>query len=255
MYKGFLVTCMILSVACSAQTAKKPTPSAASHSSGRPLPLERLLGVACDTSAWELAFAFGERDKKDEPKKGEDTVSDLTKSVSEKATPDWGQWLIAEHGLLMRNQSALSRFLGRSTMPLLYTSLPMRFAEKDGSLVLLETCVASDNVYNTLRLSAKERAAKEIDATVLKAMKEFRNLSLPEVKSFGVVAEYGTRDFSEHDSRPKPEMVTLIASVSNCRKLDQLEITEEDFVALSDVYILENAFGEVRKVKISLGQH
>ena len=131
----------------------------------------------------------------------------------------------------------------------------MRFASKDNGLVLVEASVGSDNVYNTLRLETKERAAKEIVATILPAIKQFRGINVPDVKSFGVVAIYGTKDFSAPDSTPRPEVVALVASVENCRKLDQAEITEEDFVASSDIYLVDKDSADARKVKISLDAH
>ena len=95
---------------------------------------------------------------------------------------------VAEHTLVVRNQTVLSRFLRQITEPLLYTTgqSPVRFASKDNGLVLVEASVGSDNIYNTLRLETKERAAKEIVATILPAIKQFRGISVPDVKSFGV---------------------------------------------------------------------
>ena len=164
--------------------------------------------------------------------------------------------LVAEHTLVARNQTVLSRFLRQITEPLLYTGeSPVRFASKDNGLVLVEASVGSDNEYNTLRLETKERAAKEIVATILPAIKQFRGINVPGVKSFGVVAIYGTKDFSAPDSTPEPEVVALVASVENCRKLDEAEITEEDFVASSDIYLVDKDSADARKVKISLDAH
>jgi hypothetical protein len=256
MKKPFLVLCLAISVACAGQAAKKPSQSSASQTAAKPLPIATLVEVsASDKSSWSLAFAFSTRDEKDKPKSGDDAATDFGAYVAEKPESDWGPMIVAEHTLVVRDQTVLSRFLRQITKPLLYSMIPVRFASKDNGLVLVEASVGSDNVYNTLRLETKERAAKEIVATILPAIKQFRGINVPDVKSFGVVAIYGTKDFSAPDSIPEPEVVALVASVENCRKLDEAEITEEDFVASSDIYLVDKDSADARKVKISLDAH
>lgn len=252
---SLLVLGLTLSLACAGQAVNKPTPNHASQSAPKPMPIAELVEVSAYKNSWDLAFAFNSVEEKDKPKSGDTAASDLSTYVAEKPGPDWGPKLTAEHVLIVRNQAVLIRFLKQVTKPLLYLDLAVRFASKDNDLVLVETSVGSNNIYNTLRLETKQRAAKEIEATVLPAIKQFRGINVPGVKSFGVVAVYGTKDFSAPDSTPKPEAVALVASVENCRKLDEAEITEEDFVASADIYLVDKDSFDARKVKISLDSH
>lgn len=253
---SLLVLGLTLSLACEGQGVKNQSPSRASQPAPKPMPIAELVEVAAvNKTDWSLAFAYESVEEKDKPKGGETAASDLSAYAAEKPGPDWGPKLTAEHTLIVRNQAVLTRFLRQVTKPLIYTQVPVRFASKEGGLVVVETSVGSHNIYNTLRLETKERAAKEIVATVLPAIKQFRGINVPEVRGFGVVVIYGTRDFSAPDSTPEPEAVALVASVENCRKLDQSEITEEDFVAASDIYLVDKDSFDARKVKISLDSH
>jgi hypothetical protein len=209
-----------------------------------------------DRTDWDLAFAYEEKEEKYKPKTGEEAAADLDKYVDERPGADVGVNWVAEHTLLTKYRDTLESLVKVSLRPLLYTVYPVRFASHDGDLTLLLASLGSVNVYNTLRLEAKERAGKELAETVLPELRQFQIVKCPACKYFGVISVYGTKDFSESGSTPKPELVALVASVENCRKLADAEMTEEDFVAASDVYIVDRdeVTDQVRKVKVSLGK-
>jgi hypothetical protein len=228
-------------------------------------PVAKVIEVeAFSLDNWNLAFSSRNPDLPTEmrtrlqkyiPKNGEEAMADLDKYIDEKPGADWGTNLVAEHTMISKNQSSFEALVKVSLKPLLYTESPIRLASHDGSLTLILSSMGSENIYNTLRLEAKERAGKEIQETVLPEIKQFQVINIPAIKYFGVIDIYGTKDFSEPDSTPKPELVALVASVQNCRKLANAEMTEEDFVAASDVYIVGKiAIDQVRKVKVSLGK-
>jgi dTDP-glucose pyrophosphorylase len=112
----------------------------------------------------------------------------------------------------------------------------------------------STTVYNTLRLDAKQRAIKEIQETVLPAMKRFAVavVNSADIKNFGVVVAYGSRDFSDELST-KAEVVALVASAERCKKLADAELTEEEFVDAADVYVMDrDSINDLRKIKASI---
>lgn len=241
----------MLSLMSSEQSISRTKPTVAKQEVAKPLPvLEILQDAPSSQTLWDLASSSEQKDQY-KPKTGDEAAEDIEKYTQEKLGTKSLPELIAEQRLMEKYRSELEALLKASSVPLLYNELPVRFASRDGELTLLLTTVASDNVYNTLRLETKERAAKEIQDTVLPELKQFRIVRSPAIKNFGVIVVYGTRDFSDSDSSPRPETVALIASAANCQKLEEAEITEEDFVASSDIYIVGQTLA-VRKVKLSL---
>jgi hypothetical protein len=255
MNRTLVVFCMFMALVSSGQSAQRPRSKTRAVPSLNLWPVASVIEIqAFSRNNWSLAFAYGKKEY--QPKTGEDAATDLDKYINERPGTDWGAKLVAEHTLISKHRSTLESLVKLSLNPLLYTSVPVRLASHDGSLTLLLTSIGSKNIYNILRLKAKERAGEEIQKTVLPEIKQFQVVNSPTIKYFGVLAVYGTKDFSEPDSTPEPELVALIASAVNCRKLANAEITEEDFVATSDVYLVDRdeADDQVRKIKVSLGE-
>ncbi len=70
----------------------------------------------------------------------------------------------------------------------LKSAIPVRFALKDNSLTLLITGIASEYTYNTLRTTAKSRAAKAIESMILPSLKNFDEVFFSsDIKYKGVV--------------------------------------------------------------------
>ena len=245
---------LILSLSSGTQTVRERQPKSEAHAPIKLFPVAKVIEVeAASRTRWSLAFAYDDKEGKYKHS-GEDAVGDLEKYINEKPGPDWSPGLVAEHVLITKDRTDLEALVRASLKPLLYAQTPVRLASSDGGLTLLLTSLGSENVYNTLRLEAKERAAKEIQKTVLTAIKQFRVITSPGIKNFGVMVVYGTKDFSSPDSAPEAEAVALVAAAATCQKLADAEITEEEFVASSDVYIVDrdDITNQVRKVKISL---
>ncbi len=245
--------CLIILPALCAQTSRtRPAPPVAAV---QPLTVVEMIGVeSSNRTEWYLAFNSDNPSYR--PKTAEQGAADFEKFVTSKPDPPLPPKLAYEFAVLARNKAELSRLASVTLGRLIYIQDPVRLATKDGELTLFITSIGSDHVYNTLRLDTRQRAAKEIQASILPELKQFRSLSVPSIKNYGVIAIYGTKDFSQEDSSPRPELVALVASASNCRKLADATITEEDLVAASDVYVVDedDVLGDVRKVKVVIGQ-
>jgi hypothetical protein len=205
---------------------------------------------------WDLAFHYYDEDN---PPKGADrATADIAKAIDEwrtaraalKATP---QGVIFERDLIERYRADIMRLL-KVSGPLLYTGLPIHFALKNNELTLILASKGSTNVYNTLRLDAKQRAIKELQETVLPAMKRFAVVNSTDIKNFGVLVAYGSKDYSDDGVlSTKPEVVALVASAERCRKLAAAELTEEEFVDAADVYVIDrDTISDLRKIKVSI---
>jgi hypothetical protein len=248
-----------LTLASAAQNAKKPQSKSdiASAPVAVPpavLPLVTVIEVeAFNRANWYL-MKSGNKDY--HAKSGSEAAVELENWAKTPLGHDTPAKLIEEHRLISKNLPYLKGLAQRSVNPLIYTEVPIRLASKDGALVAIISSVASRNVYNTLRLDAKERAAKEITDSILPEIRYLAASLSPDYRYYGVIGIYGTKDLSKEDDEAKGELVALVASAGSCRKLANAEMTEEDFVAVSDVYIVDrdDLAASVRKVKITLGK-
>src|ERR1019366_4927248 len=199
---------------------------------------------------WELA---GSEPEKYHAKTQVEAVADLNAFIGKTVTRDERRGYMAEHALFVKYRQSLTELVSLSPRPLFYLETHIRFALKDNSVTLLLTTLGSNSVYNTLRLDAKQRAAKEIEKTLLTAMKSFEFVKAAGIENFGVLGVYGSKDFSESDESPKAEVVALVARIDRCMKLAHAQLSEEEFVDTADVYLVDrDMIGGLRKVKISL---
>jgi hypothetical protein len=207
---------------------------------------------------WSLTVQYH---KEGYPPKGADVATaDIDKIIDlrrkARAAKENRPDIIDEWDLIEKYREDIAGLLSVSG-PLLYTGLPVGFALKDNELTLILESLGSTNVYNTLRLDAKQRAAKEIQDTVLPAIKRFAVVKSTDIKNFGVVVVYGSKDFSDESDvlNTKAEIVALVASSERCKKLAAAELTEEEFVDTADVYIIDrDTIKDVRKIKASIGE-
>lgn len=207
-------------------------------------------------TSWDLTFHF--HDPKYPPKDTDRATADIGEIVklrrASRAAKETRPGIVDEWDLVEKYQADIIRLVSVSG-PLLYSLLPVHFALKDSNLTLILASIGSDNVYNTLRLDAKQRATKEVQETALPAIKRFAVVGSKDIKNFGVMVAYGSKDFSD-ESSTKAEIVALVASSGACRKLADAELTEEDFVDMADVYLMDReTLDDVRKIKVSISDN
>jgi hypothetical protein len=133
--------------------------------------------------------------------------------------------------------------------------LPVRFAQRDGGVTLVVLGVSSENNYNILRTTARSRAAKEIQSTVLSLLGRFKRFfSGGDIKYFAVQVIYGSENFSdENHISQKAEAVTLVVSAVKYLEFAAYKITEEQLIRASDIYLSDrDDLGGIKKVEITL---
>lgn len=137
------------------------------------------------------------------------------------------------------------------------SSLPIYFGLfKDSALSLLFSGVVSDNVYNTLRLTAKERAAKVIATYILPALRIVaEDFNTKEIKYFGFSCVYGSKDFgNDEPNGTKAEFISFLAPSDLVRKYNSSDITESELVNAADIYISDRdmQLREIKKIRIAI---
>jgi hypothetical protein len=184
------------------------------------------------------------------------------KSASQART-DFESWLKQNKGgqcypSISKYAPALTSLLDglRSSVGFLYAEddMPFKICAKEKSEGLILSAVASDQIYNTLRLDPRQRGAKEFESTAIPILLKMRTALLQtQAQFYGVVVVYGARDFSRDELgglAVQPEVLAVVTDRENGRSLDEGKITEDEFADKSDIYL--RVEGASRLVKVRL---
>ncbi|MBU0711731.1 hypothetical protein KJ762_09165 [bacterium] len=195
---------------------------------------------------WLLSIRWAPAE--DRPKKKEDVLKDMSSLNQYKPVKDERNEQIAEYELISKYQNEIKKLfdhfglIGLNLGLFLYhdKELPIRLANIDGKICLLITKVATDNVYNTLRTTAKSRAAKVLTSSILPSLQYFYNsFKDTDIAYYGMIFSYGSKDFLDKSVALNlmAEALCLIISKDNCRKFVNGEITETNLLDSSYIYI------------------
>ncbi len=206
-------------------------------------PLMKVLEISAFTGLiWQLAYEYSDSEQK--PKMKEEVINDIKNWLMKKPDKDER---IAEYILAKKYENNIINLfnefspIGSQFGGFLYlkSDIPVRFASKDSGITLLVTGIASENTYNTLRSTAKQRAAKVISSMILPSIDKIVKIFInTEVKFIGMVVTYGSKDFSD-DSKALnliAETVALVSPIEACKNFIEGKITEDELLNESDVY-------------------
>jgi hypothetical protein len=237
------------------QAGKQPTPLQ---------PLMSVLNVEASFAdlKWNLAIGYGEPENK--PKLYEEFNEDFDDWLQRKPQVDERKGQIAEYNLAFKYKENIKKvfenfgLIGSELGMFLYSEneIPIRFAQIENELVFLVTRVGSNKVYNTLRSTSKNRAAKIISSNILPELKAFYDsFKNTDIKYYGMIVAYGGKDFLNKSTalNLKTEVVAFIVSSENCKKFSEGIITEDELVDLSDIYLKDrDMVTDIKKIKVAL---
>jgi hypothetical protein len=138
---------------------------------------------------------------------------------------------------------------------LLYSNeeTPFRFLIYDGQKLLLVSSIVSTQIYNSLRLNDRARAAKELHSTAIPALREiYQALAGTDLKYYGVIVVYGVKDFSDEGIfATHTEVIAIISNSAVIGSLADGKTTEEEMADKSSIY-LESADPGSQLVKVKV---
>ena len=217
-----------------------------------------------DKGQWTLYAANKAREYA--PKKAETIIAVIDTFLLKPPTENKSKGQINEFGLIKKYRNNIDNIF--KELELIssdqygsffcsgFTNLPVHFAVYgDTALSLIVSGVFIDNIYNTLRMTERQRAAKVITTYILPNFKSFtKSFQGKEIKYFGMICVYGTKDFSDDGSfATKPETVAFISPVKFIRRYVAGDLTEEDMINFADIFISGREMGfEYKKIKITL---
>ena len=210
---------------------------------------------------WELSIGMS---SKDFPYKTKiNLANDLDQWIQD--VPDSNEIIgqIVEYQFIKENQDVLKSlftgfgFIGNSRGMFVYRDggIPIRVAEFSGKPCLLITDVATDKVYNTLRTTIKSRASDILNSCMLPELEYLnRGLKDMEIEHFGIIVSYGSKNFlDEYDLSLKGEALCLIVSKDECSKFVDGEITDNELLDNSHIFISDRdmMFG-FKKINVTI---
>ena len=114
--------------------------------------------------------------------------------------------------------------------------------------------IASTDIYNTLRLTSRQRASKIITSRIIPSLKSLKPILNKEFDYIGLGVVFGSKDFSDKSTLAlKQDYVFFIAPKSKIIDFNNNKITEDELIQSADVYISDREMSyDVKKVKITL---
>ena len=222
------------------------------------------LSFLTDELYWSLYMEYS--DKKYSATKADDIMSYVDSYLSVTPTINKKQGQIKEFGLITKYRNDIDsifkgmRLFGSDQIgEFLFnkeTSLPLRFVlYGDTALSFIVTGVSIDKVYNTIKLTGRQRATKVLTTYILPSLKSFvKSFSSKEIRFFGMTCVYGSKDFTDDSPlSTKPEFVAFIAPAKLIRQYVTNDITEDELINGADVFVSDrDMVSDMKKIKITL---
>jgi hypothetical protein len=216
-----------------------------------------------DRTIWTLYAQFNKIEYT--PVKAEDVIKDIDNYLLKDSTSKTNKGKLSEFNLTKkyRNQidttfQGLGLFGSDQLGAFIYLkeSLPIHFAMMgDTALTFIISGVFIDNVYNTLKLTSRQRATKVITTYILPSLKAFiRSNYGKDIKYFGITCVYGSKNFADDGVlNTKPEYVAFIAPVKLIKQYVKGDLTEDELINSADIYLCDrDMVAEFKKIKITL---
>ncbi len=213
---------------------------------------------------WEVTIAGRTTDEVPLPKSSEEILKDFEKWLQKKPEKSIDKEEISKYNLALKYKDNIKKvfdklgLIGNETGKFLNdkNDIPIYFTEMNNNIVFFVTRVGSDKVFNTLRTSSKNRAAKIIQSMILPVMKSFQDsFKGSNIKYYGIIIGYGSKDFSDESDalNLRPEVLAFIVSSENCRKFSEGIITEDQLIDSADIYLSDRDMRhQIKKIKVTL---
>jgi hypothetical protein len=128
----------------------------------------------------------------------------------------------------------------------------VRFAEKNGEPVLVIGQFGSETVYNTRRLTEKQRVGKVVKEQVFQNLRALADCCKDTgAKHLAMISGYGYRDFGEEYASTEVEILGFVASLEDCHKFLDQDITQEEFLRRSEI-LIDTLGAPLKRIELTL---
>ena len=214
------------------------------------------IAVMSDKTTWSLGVNY----KKESyvPIKSEDVKIFIDSFIVAPKSNECDKFYIKKYKKEIDTLFTNMKFLGDSYCTFLgvkNVEVPIKISNYNiTSKLFLIKGIASTDIYNTLRLTSRQRASKIITTRIIPSLKSLKPILNKEFDYVGLGVVFGSKDFSDKSSlAQKEDYVFFIAPKSKIIDFNNNKITEDELIQSADVYISDGEMSfDVKKVKISL---
>jgi hypothetical protein len=198
---------------------------------------DKLASLALHTTKWSLCVRFQDKER---PLLSPSHVAEQVLSTKpENDAPDDAQFIAEHRTALAAFFNSLSLVSNEKVSFLFDTEPPLHVSTRDGRLCLIIDNFASTTIYNTLRLTNKQRAAKVLDTFVLPILHKLdKSLYESDIPCYCIVYFYGSKDFTyESATAITPEVLMLIVNRDDCHEFARGTLSQEKLLSRSELFI------------------
>ena len=145
------------------------------------------------------------------------------------------------------------KYIGKDDAKYASNVNPVSILSNDEGRTFFIQSIFIDDIFNTVKLSARQRAAKVISTYLINCLKESSSIiSDKSISFFAAGAAYGCKDLLTDNSRIEGEYVYIISSRIMIEKYSLGSISEDDLINQASIFLREKDNFGLKKVKISL---
>ncbi len=213
-----------------------------------------------DKTLWDLYGNY--HDQKNAPTKAENVLGDIDKYLTNNKPGFYSEYdLIKKYRDNIDQSFQWLKLLGSDQLGEFFyhkdIALPVHFFNYglDTSLALIISTAFIDKIYNTIKLTSRQRATKVVTTYLLPAIQQVaKNFKDGEVKYFGFTAVYGSKNALDNSVLAlQAEFVGIVIPAQLINKYATGDITEDELLQGADVFSSDrDMVAEVKKIKITV---
>jgi len=187
---------------------------------------------------WSLGVNY--KSDKDKPVKSSNVILDINQFINNGKVG-----FEIEKSYLRKYKSAIDStfsnmsLIGSSLGQFVYlrnSEVPIRFCSyKETSKIFFITGIANENVYNSYKLTARQRARIVISEFLLPSLKNLKPMLNKEFEYVGLGATFGSKDLTDKYGLTKGEYIAIVVSTKKVRDFIIGSITEDELVETADI--------------------
>ena len=214
------------------------------------------IAVMSDKTLWSLGVNY--KTEKYLPIKSENVKTLIDSFIVTPKSNECDKFYIKKYKKEIDTLFTNMRFLGDDYCMFLgatNTELPIKISNYNvTSKLFLIKGIATTDIYNTLRLTSRQRASKIITTRIIPSLKSLKPILNKQFDYIGLGVVFGSKNFSDKSALAlKEDYVFFIAPKTKIIDFNNNKITEDELIQSADVYISDREMSfDVKKVKIAL---
>lgn len=202
-------------------------------------------------SKWSLAFEYSHKDYTPKGHLATD-IQLLQSAMDTKEDKKLTPYVETLHNLLLALDT-----LGKDKAYFLVEKdeIPFSIINYNGKKSIMIYSLGVPSVYNTFKLTAKERASKVILSNIIPALKNIdKILNKSDFKYYMLFLTFGSKDFTKSDDQDnlKAETIQMIIAKSECRKFVDNQLTDQELVDKSIILLSDRDNDDFMRIKVNL---